>query len=275
MILSFDSYQDYLKAELAKRIASNHAYSLRAFAQRLDISAPFLSQVLNRKKTFSADAALRVAMRLELNDSDSRYFCLLAQLESEKNPVYREEIARKLRSLNPKRKTMDLSLDAFHAISDWYHFPILELTCLAGFELTPHSAARKVGITTIQAEVAIDRLRRLELLELDSKGRLRKTRDYVLAQSHVHVPALKNFHQQMLAKAGAALLDQEPQERVSSTDVVAINPKYVNEVRALSDKYTEALLKISEKPGDKTEVYCLSVQFFSLTKQKEVKGRKQ
>jgi uncharacterized protein (TIGR02147 family) len=230
-----------------------------------------LSEVLQGKKSLSADASLKVALRLELNETESRYFCLLAQVESEKNPTYRETLEQKLKALNPKRKTRDLSLDVFRAISDWHHLAILELTYLTAFELTPKSAAKRLGISPIEADAAIERLLRLELLKRDENDILRKSTDYVIAQSPETNSALKAFHAQTLEKAMGALKAQDPNERVSSTDVVPFDPKYIPEVRKLSDQFTSELIKISEKSKQKHQVYCLAVHFFNLTKNQKGK----
>src|SRR5208282_1392201 len=113
MIFQYDNYRSYLKAELADRASKNEAYSLRAFAKKLGFSSSFLSEVIQGKKTLSGDAAAKMAMQLELNETESRYFALLAQLEGEKNPMYRETIQKRLKAINPKREISDLSVDVF------------------------------------------------------------------------------------------------------------------------------------------------------------------
>jgi hypothetical protein len=77
----------------------------------------------------------------------------------------------------------DLSLEVFRTLSDWYHLPILELTNVSSFELTPVSAAKALGISTAEAEAAIERLLRLELLEASSDGVPKKTENLLLASS--------------------------------------------------------------------------------------------
>src|ERR1039458_6348832 len=111
MIFEYENYRSYLKAELADRASKNEAYSLRAFAKSLGFSSSFISEVIQGKKTLSGDAASKIAMQLELNETESRYFTLLAQLECEKDPTYRESIQARLKSINPKRDVSDLSVD--------------------------------------------------------------------------------------------------------------------------------------------------------------------
>jgi len=87
----------------------------------------------------------------------------------------------------------------------------------------------------------------------------------VIAQSAVSNEALRSFHRQLLEKALKSLETQTPEERVSSSDLVPIDPKYISEVKTASDRFTEELLRLSAKSKRKDQVYCLSVHFFSLT----------
>ena len=81
------------------------------------------------------ELAFKMAVKLELTETETQYLCLLVQLEQEKDPEFREELSKRLNALNPTRKSHDLTADLFKIISDWYHYAILELTYLAGFKL--------------------------------------------------------------------------------------------------------------------------------------------
>ncbi len=269
MIYEHSSYRAYLKTELADRIAKNESYSLRAFSQKLGFSHSFVSEVLQGKKTLSSESAFKVALKLGLSESETHYLCLLVQLELEKDVGARESIESKLKEMNPKRATLDLSIELFRAISDWYHFGILELSSLKGFELTPASAAKKLSITKAEADAAIDRLLRLELLERKANGKLRKAPSYVQVQSTVPNGAIKSFHKQILAKAAQAIDAQLPHERVSLSDVIPIDESAVEQVRKLSDQMAAEVLKISEKSKKRDRIYSLSVQFFSLSPERK------
>lgn len=265
MIFEQQNYRLYLKNTLAERAAKSDGYSLRAFADKVGISVSFLSEVLSEKKSLSMELAFKIAVKLNLTETESQYLCLLVQLENEKDPDFRGELVKRLSSLNPKRKSHDLSADLFKVIADWYHFAILELTHLTNSSLRPDYVSKKLGISKMEAEVAIDRLKRLELLEKDSKGHYRKTHDYVLAQSQIPNGALKQFHRQILEKAILSLESQTPKERMSATDILPLNSKYLPEVDRLSQEFSAAVLKLSEKPGVKDSVYALGVHAFKLT----------
>jgi uncharacterized protein (TIGR02147 family) len=202
---------------------------------------------------------------LDLTETETHYFCLLVQLSHEKDPEFREELQRRLKALNPNRHSHDLTVDLFKAISDWYHYAILELTYFPNFKPDPGYISKKLGISKLEAEVAIERLKRLELIEQDPHGRYKKSHGYFLAESKLPNNALKLFHKQILEKAIESIHSQPPKERMSATDVVPIDSKYLTEVDRLSREFSSAVLRISEKSKIKDSVYALAVHFFNLT----------
>lgn len=272
MVYGQENYREFLKTALADRAKTREGYSLRAFSQKIGVSNSFLSEVLNEKKALSVELAFKIAVKLDLTETETQYFCLLVQLAQEKDPEFREELQKRLNALDPNRPTHDLSIDLFKTISDWYHYAILELTYLPGFKLTADSIAKKLGISKIEAEIALERLKRLELIEPDDRGSYKKSHSYLLAESTVPNNALKLFHKQILEKAIESIHSQTPKERMSATDILPIDSKYLPEVDRLSREFSSAVMKLSEKSKVKDSVYALTVHFFNLTQEK---GNKQ
>jgi uncharacterized protein (TIGR02147 family) len=266
MVFAYQNYREFLKEALAEKAKTREGYSLRAFSQKIGVSNSFLSEVLSEKKALSMEVAFKIAVKLDLTESETQYLCLLVQLEQEKDLEFREVLQKRLTSLNPKRKSHDLTIDLFKVISDWYHFAILELTYLPGFSLDILAVSKKLGISKVEAELAIERLKRLELIEKDERGNYRKSHNYVLAESKIPNNVLKLYHKQILEKAMESILTQSPKERMSATDILPIDSKYLPEVDRLSREFSSAVLRLSEKSKVKDSVYALTVHFFNLTK---------
>lgn len=264
MIFGHADYRTILRTNLAERAKQRDGFSLRAFSGKIGVSNSFLSEVLNHKKSLSVELAFKIAVKLDLTETETQYLCLLVQLEHEKDPGFREELSKRLSRLNPNRKTHDLSVDLFKVIADWYHYAILELTHLPTFKLDSNYISKKLGISKNEAELAIERLMRLELVEKDSRGRYRKTHEYVLTESKIPDGALKQFHRQILEKAISSLQTQTPKERMSATDIIPIDSKYLLEIDRLSQEFSSSVMKFSEKSHVKDSVYALAVHFFNL-----------
>ena len=227
-----------------------------------------VSQVFSGKKNLSIETAMQIASKLQLGERESEYFCLLVQLESAKKPLARETVLKKINVLNPKRPVHELSIDYFRSISDWYHLVIRNMTEIEGLDFTPKGLAERLGITPLDADTAIKRLCRLELIEKDPEkpGRYRKTQDYVMAQSASPNEALRNFHRQMLEKAADSLTSQTPQEKVIGSETFSVGENCIEEARKITEDYFQKMLSLASKPGRKTHVYHLGVQFFNVTK---------
>lgn len=265
MVFEHQNYRTFLKSALAHRAKASEGYSLRGFAEKIQVSNSFLSEVLSSKKKLSVELAFKIAVKLDLTQAETQYFCLMVQLEQEKDPVFREEILSRLSALNPRQETRDLSIDVFKVISDWYHLAILELSYLPAFKIEPAYLAKKLKIPKVDAELAIERLMRLELLKKDARGIYRKADDYLLAESSVPQKAFKNYHRQLLEKLVQALDEQAPDQRISASDVLAFDSKYLSQVNRLSQEFSRAVMKLSDKSKVKNSVYALSVHFFELT----------
>lgn len=271
MILEHTNYRAFLKSVLVERQSKNASYSMRAFAQVLGITQAGVSQVLSGKKNLSSETALQVASRLSLGELETEYFCLLVQLEATKKPLAREAVLKKINVLNPKRPVRELSVDFFRSISDWYPLVIRNMTEIEGVDFTPKAIAKRLGITSLEAETAIERLCRLELIEADPTcpGRYRKTQDYVVAKSAVPSEALRSFHRQMMEKASESLTTQSPQEKVIGSETFAIDTDCLEEARRITEDYFQRMLSLSKSSQKKTQVYHLGVQFFNVTKERE------
>src|SRR5690349_9921621 len=121
-VYDFTNYREYLRDELAKRLASNPQYSLRAMAKSLGIGSSTLSEVLSGRTNISVSNARKIGGHLKLKSKEINYFCDLVQYSSEKDSEAKEQIIERLRQSHPqKRKVTDLSLEHFKQMAEWYH----------------------------------------------------------------------------------------------------------------------------------------------------------
>ncbi|HUP58660.1 MAG TPA: TIGR02147 family protein [Bdellovibrionota bacterium] len=268
MTYETEDYRSFLKRALAERSAKNAAFSISAFARKLGIGRSFLSEVLAGKKNLSSDAAAQVATRLGLSADESEYFTLLVRLGTHSDARVREHAVERISELRPEGRVHDLSVDLFRTISDWHHLPILELTFLKGFEFNARNVARKLGISIFEAEAAIDRLLRLELLE-KSEGKIRKTPQYVFVESKVSHQAVIQYHRKMLEKASRAVEEQSPAERKGRTEALALDPELLPEAEAILDRAAEELTKLANKSKSPKHVYAASLHLFNLTSERK------
>ena len=266
MVFAYDDYRSYLKSVLAKRLQKNRAYSQRAMALQLGLVSSQLSEVMGGKANFSLATAIRVSKALGLGGDQSDYFCWLVQLEAESKIDTKGAIVERLnrlRKAHRKRPVNDLTLDQFKQISEWYHSPILELADIP--EFTTASIAVALGISPVEAEVAVERLGRLELLIRDEqRGWKRVPEDLRVTSPHQNA-ALRAFYKQMMAKAEEALEQQSPRERYSGYETVSVAEEALPEIRGIFDRAFDDVVAIAKKNPGRKRVYHLMLHFFDLT----------
>ena len=267
MIFEHRSYRTFLKEVLAQKQRENHRYSMRAMAQLLGCSVSLLSETLSGKANFSDSSLREIAQRLKLNKRETEYLCLLRDLESETNPEARESILKRLSKLNPRKAQMtDLTIDQFKQISDWHHSAILELLYLKDFDFSPDSVAKKIGIPKVEAELAIERLERLMLIERGGNGQYRRLNPALQIRSEVKSAALRKFYREMFERASLALDEQTPQQRWSGYETIPVSSEALPEIRQACDAFMDEILAIAQKYEAKDKVYHLMLHFFDLTK---------
>lgn len=271
MIFEYSNYRSFLKDILSGKQDKSPGFSMRAFALKIGLSQSTLSQVLSGKKNLSWESALRIAEKLKFSPIDTEYLALLVRLETAKDPGLREMVWNQIQKMNPDRHAYDLSVDLFRSLSDWYHLAIRNLIDIDGFVLTPASASKRLGISVAQAETAIERLTRLELIEDNPKkpGTFIKVHDRIVLRSQTTNKALRIFHNQMLEKAIEALESQTPDEKIVGSETFAISEKQLSQANLITEEYFCRMAALSGTKSKKTAVYHLGVQFFKITKTKE------
>ncbi len=261
-------YKTILKEELESRCNRNPRYSLRSFARDLGMSSARLSEVLNGKAGISRQRAEHISKHIGLGKNDMELFCDLVDSKHARSKIKKEIAkARLLKSKTPYYS--QLQMDSFRVISDWYHFAILELTKVKGFIGTPVWISKALGITEMEAKLALERLFRLEQIK-NENSKIVACEDFTASPSGVPSEYIKKFHQQVLRKAENALFMQPVEKGDFSTTVMAFDSTQINEARKIIKDFRR---NFSAESGIKTEtdsVYCLSVQFFELTENKAI-----
>lgn len=260
------SYRQMLKTELADRIGRNPAYSLRAMAKQVELSPSLLSRVCQGSKGLSLDSLFRVANALGFDGAKKEIFFTLWQIDNASTAEARIPLMEKLQALQPGIGSHYLSLDAFRVISDWYHLAIRELVGTKDFNPNPKAIAATLGISTLEAENAIDRLLRLEMLTRRPDGGLEKTEGHVLASSAMPNEALRKYHGQTLQKAIESLSRFSPQEKFVGSETFAFDDKQLPAANAILEECFTKLVKLASKGKSRRQVFHLGIQFFPLSK---------
>ncbi len=262
------SYQDILKSKYSERCQKNARYSLRAYARDLGISPQRLSHIMNGKHGLSIEAAQEITKNLNLDENEAKFFCTLVQEKHARSKVMKKKATEDLKSIKSQYK--DLSLDHFKIIADWYHFAIMELTLLEGFQSDFAWMAKSLGIGIVEVKIAVERLLKLELL-VENDGQLSISGSFFADPRGTPSEALRLFHRQLMVKASQALEFQSQEERDFSSTILAVDQKDLPRAKDVIKDFRNSFDQEFGKSQTKNNVYCLGIQFFSLHEHRSLK----
>jgi transcriptional regulator with XRE-family HTH domain len=244
------SFRLFLQSELARRCHRNAMYSLRSFAHQLGVDASTLSQWLRGKRPLTARAIETLGAQLGLPADRIR--------------AYVDDASRP--STGGLGSPLDqLTRETVTAIGDWYHLAILELVRLADFQPDSRWIARMLDITVDEVNVALQRLLRLELLEMRSPVEWADNiGDAGITVDALGLAALERLQQRMQRASVGAVRDVPLALRDHCSTTVAINSKMLPRAFQLVTAFRQQLLQLLQE-GTADDVYQIEVALFPLT----------
>ncbi len=248
--------QNILRERFTELQCKNTSFSLRAYAKKLNISPSALSEILNGKRFISKKLAKNICDKLLLSPEESQH--VLSLFPDKKSKL------GKLKN----NSSIQLTIDQFYIISDWYHFAIISLLETEKAKDDPSWIAKRLGIKTQEARTALERLERLEMLERDNKDKLKPTGTSFCTTDGISNTAIRKSHSQSLDLAKRSLDEDDVSIRNFSNMTMAIDPQKLPTAKKMINQFQNTLCAFLES-GEKKEVYNISVQLFPITKIKE------
>lgn len=246
-----------LSSEITKAQAHNPSYSLRAFARKIGIQPSALSEILNGKRNVTRKMAARILDHLCVNPEQAQ--TLMSKLNNKRMAS---------EAISSRSEFVQVNMDHYHVISEWYYFAILSLAETKGFKVQPEWIARRLNISIPNTRIALKRLERLGLLKRNPKGHLVWAGVHFKTSNDVVNMSLRRSHYQNLELAKASLDKDEVSVRDFSSMTMAIDPKKIPEAKEMIKEFRRRLSDFMES-GEKQEVYRICLQLFPLSK-KEV-----
>ena len=257
-----------LQSAYAVRVNRNAGYSLRAFARDLGISAAGLSQILSGRQGISPVKAKLLGKKLGLNGEELEALVLEATQAYARSSMMRQAAEKEIRRRKKESPSQVLTLELFHAISDWWHWTLIEVAQLekhASVESLAASAAQRIGMPAAVLEESLRRLLRLEILGRSENG-IKPRKDTRIVPSGVPSEAIRKLHGQMLEKAKDALAFQSTEERDFGASFVSIDPQALPLLKERLRKFRREMIEEfgqnSENPN--AQIYCLGTQAFRI-----------
>lgn len=237
---------ELLKAELLRRKRDNKSYSLRAFAEYLQIPPGRLSEILAGKRPISKKMKIKLAERLG--------FTAINDFLENSAPSF---------TFSQRDDYHFLTDDTFSVLADWYHFAILSLADTKDFKGDPKWIAKRLNISIFQAKDSLEKLKKLGLIEI--KGtRFHKTNKNISTTTDLESQALRISHRQSIEQALLALNEVPLEFRDITSITMAIDLKRLPLAKKVIKEFRLKMSDLLEK-GDQSEVYNLNIQLLPVS----------
>jgi uncharacterized protein (TIGR02147 family) len=258
-----------------QRRERNASYSVSAFARDLGVSPSLLSRVFAGSRPMTLKFALQVVEALDLKDVESNQLVLSVLQCSSKSAKISKKLRAKLEkqagtitSTDSSEAYTALEVERFRAMANWYHLALLNLVTLDSFCARPAAIARRLGITTIEARSALDRLIATGLIKEEANGKISRTSQAFYVKTARSEFAVRKFHKQMIAKASAELdrtSDVEFSRRLINGITFACGPEHLELIKDKINRFQDEIIALTHS-GSRNDVYQMNMQFFPLTK---------
>lgn len=257
-------FRDYLTDALSIRQRKNPAYSMRAFARDLGMSAQKLNQVLKKKCGLSPQAASEIASKIGLTSSQRELFVALVESRHHRSRTVRELARNRVEKLLSRLDFEKIPKSSLNLFESWTLLAAYLLVDVDDFSSERSWIASRLGISAEQVREAYDKLFEAGLLtEVDGKWkRSRVALDFSFDGSS---KILQNYYRQLWARAEFTMEGERPENREFSASTISVSLDDVEFVRQEMEAFRKNLIQsIAKRPGNAERVYALTMQFFPL-----------
>lgn len=253
-IPSHTDFRVWLQLELMERCRRNPRYSLRAFANLLELDPSSVSQMISGRRKASVKMTKKICEKLSAEPTLVENFVKNARVKRSKLGEYSAD-----------KKYSLLTLDSIEVISNWYYFAILELMNMTHFKSCPSWMAARTGISVPEVKIALERLMRLELVQ-EVDGKFTRTEKLLTTYSPGETSAARKELQKQVLKMALESIENDPiEERDMTNMTMSIDETKLPEARQLITKFRRDLCAYLET-GERSRVYQLGIQLYPISK---------
>lgn len=247
--------QDIIREALVRMKVKNPSFSNNSLAKLAGISSGFLSKFLNGKKGLSVSTAISLARVLKLTENEQKY--LLNELDHTPDKT----------ALKKAKDIYTIEEDQQVFLSRWYYAAIADLPLCDGYKHDPSWIAKRLGISKLEAEEAMNRLLRMKIIVNENNKWIKKNNkaQIITKRSKVFV---REFHEQMINKSIEHMKTETSDVAFALRSIrgrtMAVNPEKIDRAKEIIQDFLDNMCEVLEEDTNK-EIYQLNVQLFPLT----------
>lgn len=248
------SLQSYLREEFIRAKSRNSAYSLRAFARRLKISPPALSEILAGKRRVSKKMAERLLQQL----------CTAPDLSNELLSRFNRNEPEDIKAPSSVKGFSQIDMDVYSLIADWKSYAVMTLSETTGFRSEAAWIAKRLQANEKEIREIIARLLRLGLLKVNDSDQFVTTGAQLSSSDNIANLSVRKSHFENLELAKTVLEEMPIERRDFTALTLAFDPGKLPQAKKLIREFLNQFSSIMEST-EKKEVYRFALQLFPLS----------
>ena len=268
-ILQYTNYRVYLKDYYTWRKKHTAAFSLRFFAEKAGLSShAHLKLAMDGKRNVTKETVTKLIIGLGLQGRRAEYFENLVFFNQARNDREKQLFYDKLLKMSPNSRLRKLESTQFRIFREWYHSLIREMVTLKDFNAAPEWISRRMvdKVSGQRVQDSLKLLLDLGLLTRTANG-FKQNDALLTTDDEVADMLVKQYHQQMIAQALAALATQPGERRDVSSLTFPIKRKDFPVLKKHLQLMRKELLNFSAGPGEGEEIVQVNIQLFPLTQE--------
>lgn len=244
-------FATFLKNELKKRQKVNSLYSMRAFANSLNLNSGNLSQFLSQKRKVPFELIETIGLKLGLSPEEIQNFIIA---EGEK----------KYKFISP------IDEDRYFIFSEWYISAILQFPLLKNIDRSFKSISKKLGITIKQVRLAMRLLNDQELVEFSDESsdwKLKNKKLLSIQADSFTSDAIKRNLSQQHEQSLYSLQTLNTDKRMHSGVTLAFSEADIERAKVMIKNFNREFISEMSKSSSKDKIYQLNIFLYPLTKE--------
>lgn len=250
-----------LQRAVSRKKAQSPGFSIRQMARKVGVSSPFLTQIINGRRTLPGRLITNICAVLDLDD-ERRDFLVTRFLAGEGLHG-----VSSMRAPAPEAWGNDwqgIPHRHFNILDEWYHLSVLNATLLHEYDGTADFISDRLELSTSVVEASLRKLEAFGFLE-HREGKRVKKNAFNEFQSGARKEQIRQFHRSCLEKASHVLRtrteDADVDRRLIRSLVVTGD---IREAEWAKRRIAEVMREIAERmavaPAE--DVFQFSIQFF-------------
>lgn len=257
-------YREFLR-QMLDYLQREHGLSGRAFGKILGFGSPsYLKALFDEKRSLSVAMGQKIARRLGLGQSETKFFSALILFNNEKTDLKKKDqyfqALLKYKKFLSARKSVAAEYEFF---SSWYVVALLEALGTPWRHSSSPRMAADLGISDQQLKDSLNVLQNLGLIRKGVTG-------WERVEAAIETPAetssvnIRNTHREMIQRALKAVDEMDTSERVLGSVTIALSVENIERLKARLFEFRQEINAEFSSDQDPDKVMQINFQAFPL-----------